>query len=94
MPVESDKLNKKFSLIKSTICHFVTSVRSENPEVQAQSTNENIIHRVVLPFKDQKSADAVKKQLSDLSNKINHTLQPVFKSRKIREDVRAKTTHN
>ena len=50
------------SLIKSTICHFVTSVRSENPEVQAQSTNrdENTIHRVVLPFKDQKSADAVK----------------------------------
>ena len=56
--------------------------------MQAQSTNENIIHRVVLLFKDQKSADAVKKQLSDLSNKINHTLQPVFKSRKIREDLR------
>ena len=76
------------SLIKSTICHFVTSVRSENPEVQAQSTNENTIHRVVLPFKDQKSADAVKKQLSDLSNKIDHTLQPVFKSRKICEDLK------
>ena len=37
------------SFIKSTICHFVTSVRSENPEVQAQSTNENTVHRVVLP---------------------------------------------
>ena len=76
------------SLIKSTICHFVTSVRSENPEVQAQSTNENTVHRVVLPFKDQKSADAVKKQLSDLSNKIDHILQPVFKSRKICEDLK------
>jgi len=41
-----------------------------------------------LPFKDQKSADAVKKQLSDLSNKINHTLEPVFKSRKICEDLK------
>ena len=37
------------------------------------------VHRVVLPFKDQKSADAVKKQLSDLSNKIDHTLQPVLR---------------
>ena len=69
-------------LIESTISHFVASVRSENPEVQAQSTYENVVHRVVLPFKDQKSADAVRKQLSDLSNKI------VFKSRKICEDLK------
>ena len=39
-------------------------------------------------FKDQKSADSVKKQLSDLSNKIDHTLQPVFKSHKICEDLK------
>ena len=76
------------SLIKSTICHFVTSVRSGNPEVQAQSTNENTVHRIVLPFKDQKSANAVKKQLSDLNNKIEHTLQAAFKSRKICEDLK------
>ena len=50
------------SLIKSTISHFVASLRSENPEVQAQSTNENTVHRVVLPFKDQKSADAVREK--------------------------------
>ena len=67
--------------------HF-TSVRSENPEVQTQSTNENSVHQVVLPFKDQKSADAVRKQLSDLSNKIDHTLQPMFKSHKICEDLK------
>lgn len=60
-------------------------------EVQAQlSINENAVHRVVLPFKDQKSADAVKRQLSDLSNKIDHTLHPVFKSRKICEDLRVR----
>ena len=50
------------TLIKSTICHFVTSVRSENPEVQTQSNKENSVRRVILPFKDQKSADAVRKQ--------------------------------
>ena len=77
------------SLIKSTISHFFTSVRSGNPGEQAQlSTNENAVHRVVLPFKDQKSADAVKRQLSDLSSKIDHTLQLVFKSRKICEDLK------
>ena len=56
--------------------------------MQAQlSTNENAVHRVVLPFKDQKSADAVKRQLSDLSKKIDHTLHPVFKTRKICEGL-------
>ena len=38
-------------------------------------------------LQDQKSANAIKKQLSDPSNKIDHTLQPVFKSRKICEDL-------
>ena len=77
------------SLINSTISHFVTSVKSKNPGVQAQlSTNKSAVHLVVLPFKDQKSADAVRRQLSDLSNKIDHTLPPVFKSRKISEDLK------
>ena len=86
------------SFINSTVSHFVTSVRSENPGVQAElSTNKNAVHRVVLPFKDQKSADAGKRQLSDLSNKIDHTHQPVFKSRKISEDLKRyepQTTNN
>ena len=56
--------------------------------MQTQSTKENSVHRVILPFKDQKSADAVRKQLSDLSNNIEHTLPPVFKSRKICEDLK------
>ena len=63
-------------------------MRSENPEVQGQSTKENTVHRVVLPYKDQNSADAVKKQLSDLSKRIDHTLLPRFKSRKIYEDLK------
>ena len=46
------------------------------------------IHRIVLPFKDQRSADIVKKHLSDLSNKIDHILQPVFMSRKLCDDLK------
>jgi len=34
--------------------------------------------RVVLPFKNQISADMVKEQLKDLSLKVNTTIQPVF----------------
>ena len=77
------------SLINSTISHFVTAVMSGDPDVPAQlPVNENTVHRVVLPLKDQKSANAVKKQLSDLSKRIDPTLQPVFRSHKIGEDLK------
>ena len=59
---------------------------TKDPLVPPQlPVNEDTVHRVVLPFKDQTSADAVKKTLSDLSKKIDHTLQPALKSRKICE---------
>ena len=45
--------------------------------------------RVVLPFlKDQVSANIVKKRLTDLSLKIKTTIQPVFISRKLNEDLK------
>ena len=43
--------------------------------------------RVVLPFKDQISADIVKDQLKDLNLKVNPTIQPVFASRKIEQEL-------
>ena len=46
--------------------------------------------RVVLPFKDQISADIVKEQLKDLSLKVNTTIQAVFTSRKIEQELNAK----
>ena len=39
--------------------------------------------RVILPFRDQISADIVRKQLKDLSLKVHTTIQPVFVSRKL-----------
>ena len=44
-----------------------------------------LMRDIVLPFNDQRSADIVKKRLYDLSNKIDHILQPVFRSRKLGE---------
>ena len=46
--------------------------------------------RVVLPFKDQTSADMVKEQLKDLSLKVDTTIQLVFASRKIEQELNAK----
>jgi len=43
--------------------------------------------RVVLPFKDQASADIARAQLKDLSQKIQTTLQPVFVSQKTGRDL-------
>ena len=39
--------------------------------------------RITLPFKDQKSADGVRKQLKDLGKKIGTEIQPVYTSAKI-----------
>ena len=47
---------------------------------------------ITLPFKDQKSADSVCKQPSDLGKKIDRVLQPVFTSRKISEDFKVTET--
>ena len=47
---------------------------------------------ITLPFKDQKFADSVRKQLNDLGKKIDRVIQPVFTSRKISEDLKVTET--
>ena len=42
----------------------------------------------MLPFKDQKSADRVRRQLTDLSRKINHEIQTIFTSRKLAQELK------
>ena len=69
------------SLINATIAHSVTSVTSQDTIPTPQTDS---VHRIVLPF----SADTVKKHLSDLGKKIDHTLQPVFSSRKLGDDLK------
>lgn len=46
----------------------------------------------MLPFKDQKSADSIRKQLNDLGKKIDRIIQPVFTSRKTSEDLKVTET--
>ena len=58
---------------------------------QGQKNNamsEGNIVRVTLPFKDQRSADFVRKQLKALGNNIGNPIQTVFTSPKIGEQLR------
>ena len=47
--------------------------------------------RINIPFKDQKFAIAVRKQLKELNHKINNvTIQPIFTSHKLEQDLKPK----
>ena len=50
-----------------------------------QHTDDAI--RIVIPYKDQDAAVSVKRQLRDLSSKVQKTIQPVFISRKLKQDL-------
>ena len=62
---------------------FVLSIA----EINADESN---IVRINLPFKDQVSANSVRRQMRDLGNKIGLALQPVFVSKKLEQDLRPK----
>ena len=44
----------------------------------------------MLPFKDQKSANAVRKQLGDLSRKVNVDNSPVYATRKSKDEIKVR----
>ena len=67
--------------------HFLnvhTFLQSRIVDKQPKQTLEEprAIVCVVIPFKDQESANYVKKELKNLSIKVQTTVQPVFVSRK------------
>ena len=51
--------------------------------------NGNTI-RIVLPSKDQIAAKAARRQLRDLSNYIAATLQSIFVSKRLEQDLKTK----
>ena len=81
LPVESYRID-------SVISNF----DSRNPSVNMaeRNTDESNIVRISLPFKDQVSANAVRRQWRDLSNKIGPTLQSVFVRKKLEQDLKSK----
>ena len=69
------------SIITKTIQSFSFRTREESKE-------DSSVVQVSLPFKDQTSVNAVKRQMRDLSHKISTTLQPVFIRRTLEQDLK------
>ena len=76
------------SLINSAINNFLFRNPSANTVVRNNDDSSTV--RISLPFKDQVAANAVRKQLRDLSHKIGLTLQPVFGSKKLEQYLKPK----
>ena len=66
------KLKYPQHMVKTTIRRFTSS------RITAQSTNDENLVKVVVPFKDQRFADIVRNRLKDLSRKTPVTIQPGF----------------
>ena len=82
------RLDYLMSLIDSAINNFLFRNSSANKAVRNNDDSSTV--RISLPFKDQVAANAVRKQLHDLSHKIGSTLQPVFVSKKLGQDLKPK----
>jgi hypothetical protein len=95
--LECDRLTQTFSrlqypaqLIQSTISNFVTKKVSGDPiSTRARNVNEAPV-RIVLPFKDQRSANSARRQLGELGRKIGIDIRPVYTSRKIGHEIKPK----
>ena len=71
----------------SNVKTFLNSRVADQSSLRSKATTENTT-RVVIPFKDQESANIVKKQLKDLIVKLQTTVQPVFTSREITQETK------
>ena len=80
------RLDYPWSLIDSVISNFVS--RKTSVGTTERNVDDSNIIRINLPFKDQVSANSVRRQLRDLSNKIGVPLQPVFISKKLEQDLK------
>ena len=95
-PEDCDRLKMVFSrldypdkLVNYTITGFIADKASGQPTSRLLAAiNGQDPVRIVLPFKDQVSADIVRTQLNDLSQKIRKTIQPVFVSQKINQHLK------
>ena len=77
------KLRYPNHLTDSVINRFITSsVAVDQPK---QHTDGAI--QIVIPYKDQDAAESVKRQLRDLSSKVQKTIKPVFTSCKLKQDL-------
>ena len=75
-------------LVDSTISSFIKSKLSNVSSPPVVPVEQPVW--ILLPFKDQKSADVLRKQLNNLSNRIGTPLQPIYTSRKLGDALSVK----
>lgn len=94
--IECDHLKNTFLELKyplQLINYYVIKFKKERVErgsdlsVASKTRTDKDIN-LSLPFKDQISANSVKRQMAELSSKIGQTLRPVFKSKKLVDELR------
>ena len=66
----------KLKLVDSTISSFIKSKLLNVSSPPVVPVEQPVW--ILLPFKDQKSADVLRKQLNNLSNRIGTPLQPIY----------------
>ena len=79
-------------LIYSTIKSFIDSEHCDQQQLLSPSKEPDDTVHVILPFRDQISADIMRKQLKDLSLKVHTAIQPVFVGGKIEQELNFKET--
>ena len=79
------RLNYPRSLIESII--FIFSLGDSSGPSANVAERDNSMIRIRLPFKDKVSANAFRRHLSDDRYKFGPTVQPVFVSRKLEQDL-------
>ena len=70
------------SILRDSLILRSTFIESYDQE-QALNSQINKPVRIILPYKDQRSGDLVRRQLSDLAKKTNSDSRPMFTSKKI-----------
>ena len=71
------------NLIKSITKKFLDDLQTESA-----TSEKPQVTRIVLPFKNQRSANAVRRQTAELSSRIGVHFSPVFTSRKLNDILR------
>ena len=85
------RLHYPETLVENTIRNLIETKVTENAcPKQRVSDERDAPIRIVLPFKDQKSTNAVRHQLSDLNRKIDADVYPVYTSIKIKGKIKPK----
>jgi len=77
-------------LLQSTIRDFVTAKGLGDVGSFQKCDDKKAPVRIILPFKDQKSANSVRRQLKELNPKIEKDIHPEYTSRKIGAVIKPK----